>query len=66
MRKFLTLALFTFPLLAQDAPPAKPWTSSAGAGIAITSGNSDTQNINLAFNTLFDPKTNRTFKADAL
>jgi putative salt-induced outer membrane protein YdiY len=66
MKKFLALALFTLPVLAQDAAPVKPWSSSAGAGLAVTSGNSDTQNINLAFNTLFDPKTNRTFKADAL
>ncbi len=52
-------------VLAQDAPP-KPWNTSLGAGLAVTSGNSDTQNINLAFNTVFDPKTNRVFKADAL
>jgi putative salt-induced outer membrane protein YdiY len=32
----------------------------------LTSGNSDTQNLNLSFNTLWDPKTDRTFKADAL
>ncbi|HEY0592325.1 MAG TPA: DUF481 domain-containing protein [Thermoanaerobaculia bacterium] len=54
---------------AQDAPPAPPpppWSSSLGAGIALTSGNSDTSNINVSFGTTYDPKTGRTFKADAL
>ncbi len=31
-----------------------------------TSGNSDTRNINLNFNTAWDPKTDRRFKADAV
>ena len=66
MKKLFATALFTVCALGQDAPPPKLWTSSAGAGIALTSGNSDTQNVNIAFNTLWDPKTNRTFKADAL
>lgn len=66
MKKFIALALFAIPLFAQDALPPKLWTSSAGAGIALTSGNTDTQNINLSFNTLWDPKTSRTFKADAV
>jgi len=65
MKRLIAIALFAFSVVAQDAP-VDPWTSSAGAGIALTSGNSDTQNINLAFNTLWDPKTDRTFKADAL
>ena len=70
MKRLITAALFlvSVSVFAQDAPapPVDPWTSSAGAGLALTSGNSDTQNVTLAFNTLFDPKTNRTFKADAL
>jgi putative salt-induced outer membrane protein len=51
---------------AADPPPAKPWTSSLGAGLAITSGNTDTKNYNLAFATKYDPKTKFVFKADAL
>src|SRR3979411_1923574 len=47
-------------------PPAKPWTSSLGAGLAITSGNTDTKNYNLSFATKYDPKTKFVFKADAL
>jgi putative salt-induced outer membrane protein len=52
-------------ILAAD-PPAKPWASSIGAGLAITSGNTDTKNYNLAFATKYDPKTKFVFKADAL
>ena len=51
---------------AQTTAPAKPWASSFGAGLAVTSGNSDTRNINVAFNSVFDPKTIHIFKADAL
>lgn len=52
--------------LAADPPPPKPWTGSIGAGLAITSGNTDTKNYNLAFATKYDPKTKFVFKADAL
>ena len=52
---------------AQDAPPpVKPWTSSIGAGLALTSGNTDTKNYNLSLSTKYDPKTRLLFKADAL
>lgn len=64
MLRILSILIIAGPLLAQAA--ADPWSSSIGAGIAITSGNSDTTNINLAANTVWDPKTDRTFKADAL
>jgi len=53
-------------IFAADPPPPKPWTSSIGAGLAITSGNTDTKNYNLAFATKYDPKTKFVFKADAL
>lgn len=63
-------AVAAWSLSAQQPPAAKPpaklWTSSAGAGLAITSGNSDTQSLNLSFATTYDPKTGRLFKADAL
>ena len=61
----LCLLLVTVAASAQETP-AKPWSSSLGAGLALTSGNSDTRNINLNFNTAFDPKTDHRFKADAL
>lgn len=66
----ILLALALAPAaVAQEtpaSPPAKPWSTSAGAGLALTSGNSDTRNINLNFNTVWDPKTVRRFKADAV
>lgn len=64
----LAIALAT-STTAQDAPadaPPKPWSSSFGAGLTLTSGNRDTTNINVSFNTEWDPKTDRLFKADAL
>ena len=68
MKKYLFI-LIALPLFAQEAPapaPVDPWSSSIGAGLAITSGNSDTTNINISANTVWDPKTNRLFKAEAL
>jgi putative salt-induced outer membrane protein YdiY len=61
---FLTFIAAT--VVAADPPPAKAWSSSIGAGLAITSGNTDTKNYNLAFATKYDPKTKFVFKADAL
>ena len=62
----LLLLLISSRLLAADAPPAKPWASSLGAGLALTSGNTDTRNYNLSLATKYDPKTRLLFKADAL
>ena len=56
--------LLAAPALAQPAAP--PWTGSIGAGLAVTSGNTDTKNINLSFTTKYDPKTKFLFKAEAL
>jgi putative salt-induced outer membrane protein YdiY len=61
------LLLAAIGSFAADPPtPASPWTGSVGAGLAITSGNSDTKNYNLSFATKYDPKTKFLFKADAL
>jgi putative salt-induced outer membrane protein YdiY len=60
------LSLAALPSFAQDTSPQKPWTTSFGGGVAITSGNSDTRNYNLSFSTKYDPKTALLFKADAL
>ena len=66
MKKFVFI-LIALPLFAQEATtPVDPWSSSIGAGLAITSGNSDTTNINVSANTTWDPKTDRLFKAEAL
>jgi putative salt-induced outer membrane protein YdiY len=71
MRKTLLLAplLATFRLFAQcpcpEAPPPPPdWTGSFGAGLALTSGNSDTKTFNLSFNAVYDPKSNAVLKID--
>ncbi len=68
MRTAIAIALLFCSLnaLGQDTKPAKPWTSSIGAGLAITSGNTDTKNFNFSFTTKYDPKTRFVFKADAL
>ncbi|MGH9456902.1 MAG: DUF481 domain-containing protein [Thermoanaerobaculia bacterium] len=71
MRRFIAAAVVLFAASlasAQDtpAPPPPPWTSSLGAGLALTRGNSDTSSLNLSFETLWDPKTGRTFQAGAL
>ncbi|HVJ27121.1 MAG TPA: DUF481 domain-containing protein [Vicinamibacterales bacterium] len=56
---------------AQDpaAPPAPDpgtWVGTAGAGLALTSGNSDTLNYNLAFDATRDPKTRNVMKFTGL
>ena len=70
MKKLLFI-LIALPLFAQETtppvnPPVDPWSSSIGAGLAITSGNSDTTNVNVSASTAWDPKTNRLFKAEVL
>ena len=50
---------------AQDAAPAGPpkaWTGSLGAGLSLTSGNTDTVNYNVAFELNFDPGGKNTAK----
>lgn len=66
-RLFALLLLSAGRLLAQDeAPPAKPWATSIGAGLAMTSGNRSTENLNFSFSTEFDPKAVHVFRAEAL
>lgn len=64
---FIAILSSAISVSAADAPPVqRDWTTSAGAGIALTSGNTDTKNYNLSFATKYDPKTKFVFKADAL
>jgi len=65
------LAALPGPARAQDTCPCPQepppgWRTTLGAGLAYTSGNTDTQNLNLTFNTVYDPKTRNLFKADGL
>lgn len=53
-------------VLAQTPPPASPpeptWSGSLGAGLALTSGNTDTKNFNLSFGLTYDPKDRNVVK----
>lgn len=55
------------PVFGQaPAEPPKIWTVTASAGLALTSGNSDTSTINLAYDLTYDPQTKNIIKSDAL
>ena len=58
------------PTFAQTCPcPEEPepgWRADIGFGLAYTTGNTDTQNLNLSFDAIHDPKTKNVFRADAL
>jgi putative salt-induced outer membrane protein len=70
----ICLIVIACPLALAQTPPQNPpaqppppvWTGSFGAGLSMTSGNSDTTNINLSFDTKYDPKTGNLFKAEGL
>lgn len=72
------LLVASVPALAQESAPEKPTCpcpppdppppalqGSFSAGLALTSGNTDTSSLNLGFNMVYDPKTHSLFKADA-
>ncbi|HVQ13968.1 MAG TPA: hypothetical protein VMS40_10265, partial [Vicinamibacterales bacterium] len=48
------------------AEPPKIWTVTASAGLALTSGNSNTSTINLAYDLTYDPQTKNVVKSDGL
>lgn len=54
------------PAFAQEAPAAPPpaWTGSIGAGLALTSGNTDTSHVNLSFKAVRDPRAKAVFAAE--
>lgn len=68
MRSFVTLVILWIACTAaaQEAAPQRAWKSSIGAGLALTSGNTETRNYNLSFNTAYDAKTRVRFEAEAL
>jgi putative salt-induced outer membrane protein YdiY len=45
-------------------PPPPAWAGSLGAGLALTSGNSDTKSFNLSFGLVYDPKTKNLVKLE--
>jgi putative salt-induced outer membrane protein len=54
------------PVAAQDKPKEPDWTGGLGAGLSLTTGNTDTQSFNLAFDLKYDPKSNLVFKTGAM
>ncbi len=78
MTRFIPcLTVFVFVLLAAPgsfaqvpqtppAPPPPAWSGTLGAGLALTSGNSETSSLNLAFKAEHDPKNSVIFKAEGL
>ena len=48
------------------APPPPGWTGSASAGLALTQGNSDTSNVNLAYEVKRDTGSNLLLKSTGL
>jgi putative salt-induced outer membrane protein len=64
----LTASLVAAPTFAQAPPPAAPkiWAVAAGAGLAMTSGNSDTSSFNAAYDLTYDPQSRNIVKSDAL
>jgi len=72
VRRLLTAACLLLvastTLLAQAPPaaPPDPWTATASAGLALTSGNTDTNTINLGYGFAYDPKTRNLVKSEGL
>jgi putative salt-induced outer membrane protein YdiY len=54
------------PASAQAPTPMAPWTGAVSAGLAVTSGNTDTSTFNAAYDVTYDPKTSNVVKSDAL
>jgi putative salt-induced outer membrane protein YdiY len=56
------------PVFAQApaAEPPKIWTVTASAGLALTSGNSDTVSTNAAYDITYDPHRRNVIKSDGL
>jgi putative salt-induced outer membrane protein YdiY len=56
------------PAFAQAQPPAPPkiWTVALSAGLALTSGNTDTSNLNGSYDIVYDPQRRNVIKSDGL
>ena len=59
------------PAMAQTPPPESPpepniWTVTVGAGLALTSGNTDTSTVNASFEVIYDPQTRHVVRSDGL
>ena len=67
-RAFILVLCSAVPALAQDPAAAPPpiWTFTASAGLALTSGNSDTSTVTLAYDLTYDPHQRNVVKSDGL
>ena len=65
----LILVVSSAPLWAQDPPPPAPpkgLSGSAGFGLSLTQGNSDTLNVSAMVDSIYDPKTKNVMKWNLL
>jgi putative salt-induced outer membrane protein len=51
---------------AAQGQSTRSWGTEFGAGLALTNGNSDTKNINLSLNLVWDPKARNLFRVNGL
>jgi putative salt-induced outer membrane protein YdiY len=58
----------TLSTLHAQAPaaPVRDWTGNFGAGLALTNGNTDTTNFNVAFGLVYDPKQRNVIRLTGL
>jgi putative salt-induced outer membrane protein YdiY len=55
------------PAFAQAPPaPAKIWVATAGGGLALTDGNTDTSTVNASYEVTYDPQMRNVVKSDGL
>ena len=71
MKRLIILAAMVMAFVvketsAQTAPPPPVWTGNFGAGLALTTGNTDTKNINLSLGVVRDPKKRSVVRLNGL
>ena len=62
----IVLALTSSAFAQAPAPPPKIWTEAVSAGLALTSGNSDTSTVNVGYDIVYAPPTKNRIKSDGL
>jgi putative salt-induced outer membrane protein YdiY len=62
----LAFSLSAFAQAPAAPAPPKIWTVEASAGLAVTSGNTDTSTVTAAYDVTYDPKTRNLVKSDGL
>lgn len=62
----LLVLMPAWPAFAQAPAAPQVWTVAASAGVALTSGNTDTSTVNAAYDITYDPQARNVVKSDAL